>query len=542
MFHPRRPHLLALLPFLLVLASCWVPPRQWGLNEEGRRPVPPPPRWSGRPPYRAAGAEDRGTEPGRTELPDPLNLREAFLLALRNNKDVLVTDLRKEADRERIEGQKGEFDVTTFARIYRRRSTIPAVGVRTEFAGTVLEGTDQSEGFTEAGLRQRLITGTDVEVAAANNYQRDLDDGGVIDPAYNPHVRLSLSQDLLRDAGVSINRTFVSTAENDYRISSEQLRQSAIETLFEVESAYWELYFALEDLQVRQRRLENAQKLVEVARAQADVGISPPLDITRASSNAAAQKSAILATRDRIRRLRHRLLRAMGVIRDELVNPQFALADSPRQLPFTTSAAEAVSVALEHRPDIQQALLRIDSRRLLSHYFRNQRLPDLELFGDYLLEGLGDDLSDGIDAMEDGSFNTWTVGLRFEFPFPNRSARSDYRVARLQKQQALWQWRDTYERVVQGVGDALSGLRAAEERIETAREARRLAQEVLRAEEKSFNLGRSNSLDVLDAQESLAAAERDEARAMADYATALANLFRVQGNLLERKGVEAPRP
>jgi outer membrane protein len=60
---------------------------------------------------------------------------------------------------------------------------------------------------------------------------------------------------------------------------------------------------------------------------------------------------------------------------------------------------------------------------------------------------------------------------------------------------------------------------------------------VLSAEEKSFSLGRSNSLDVLTAQSNLASAQRDEARAHADYAIALANLFRVEGTLLERKGV-----
>jgi outer membrane protein TolC len=64
-----------------------------------------------------------------------------------------------------------------------------------------------------------------------------------------------------------------------------------------------------------------------------------------------------------------------------------------------------------------------------------------------------------------------------------------------------------------------------------------LAERLLRAEEKYFSLGRSNSLDVLDAQAALAGAERDVILARTDYASALANLFRVQGDFLARKGI-----
>ncbi len=62
--------------------------------------------------------------------------------------------------------------------------------------------------------------------------------------------------------------------------------------------------------------------------------------------------------------------------------------------------------------------------------------------------------------------------MRFSFPIPNRTARSAYRVARLQHQQALWRWRSVYERVVREVGDALSNLQTAESRITTAETAR----------------------------------------------------------------------
>jgi len=529
-FDRSRFSLWTLIVLTVLSTSCWTPPRSYGLTDGGLRPLPAAPRWEGPPPYSPRQGPEAMADVSTTQVPDPLTLQDAFLLALKANKDILVTDLGARADRAAIMGAEGEFDPTVFASISRGRSRLP-------LNTAPLSKVHQSEGFAEVGVRQRVITGTDVTLSASNDYVRDFTGTAAINPAYGPEVSLSVSQDLLKDFGIGINRTAISLAENRYEISTEDLRRTAIDTLFEVESAYWDLYFALQDLEVRRQQRARAERLVEVAQAQVDAGISAPLDVVRARSSAAAQEVSILNAQNRVTQLRRRLLRAMGIINADLANQDFALAQAPPEELRDFTMEEAVEAALKARPDYVQALLRVDSQNLLMRFFSNQRLPRLQLFGEYLLSGLGNDLGTASTQVGQGDFNSWVMGLRFEFPIPNRTARSDYEVARLQHEQALWQWRSVYERIVREVGDALDDLRTAEARIKTAQESRRLAQDVLRAEEKSFRLGRSDSLDVLVAQEALATAERDEARARADYVIALANLFRAQGTLLEEKGV-----
>ena len=227
----------------------------------------------------------------------------------------------------------------------------------------------------------------------------------------------------------------------------------------------------------------------------------------------------------------------MGVISPDLVNPDFALAQTPPEEHYVVTLHDAVLAAVQSRPDYAQALIQVDSQGLLMHYYSNQRLPTLQLFGNYSLAGLSNDFGSAADQVTDSRFDTWVVGLQLSFPIPNRTARSQYQVARFQHEQALWQWRSVYEGIVRDVGNALSDLEAAAARITTAEEARQLADQVEKAEEKSFSLGRSDSLDVLTAQSNLAIAQSNEARARADYATSLANLFKVEGTLLRRKGV-----
>ena len=533
----ERASLCVVLAIASACTSCWIPPRGYGLTDQGLRPVPSLPRWAGPQPYAARQGATSEPELPAVRVPDPLALQDAFLFALKANKDILVSDLSAQADKAAIMGPKGAFDATVFATISGGHTLSPLNTVP-------LTKTDQTQNFAQLGVNQRVITGTDLSLTAANSYVRDRTGAQAINPAYMPSVTASVSQDLLKNAGVSVNRTFVSVAENQAEISKEALRNTAINSLFEVESAYWDLYFALADLDVRNQQRARAQRLVEVAQAQVNAGISAPLDVVRAKSSAAAQESSILDAQNTISQLRRRLLRAMGIISPDLLNPDFALAEAPPKELLAVTLHDAVGAAVEGRPDYVQALLQVDTDGLLMHYFSNQRLPSLQLFGSYMLSGLGNSFGRASDQVNDSRFDTWTVGLQLSFPIPNRTARSAYQVARLQHEQALWQWRAVYERIVRDVGDALSDLHTAEARITTAEQARTLAEKVLSAEEKSFSLGRSDSLDVLTAQSALAAAQRDEARARADYATALANLFRVEGTLLRKKGValtgEAP--
>ncbi len=527
---------------LLTVTACWLCVSCAGPRQAGWRLEAPGTPATGAPHTALAGASApyhgeppdasmTATEPGDpTRVPQQLGLRTALLLALEANKDIRVSSLTADADEYRISRAKGQFDATLFGEATRGRDNSPVADVP-------LDRNDFAEGSARTGVRKRFITGTNVELAASTDYLRDTDNGSALNPSYDTAVTVSLSQDLLRDFGVGVNRTDIVVAQNNWRISTEGLRNQVMETLFEVESAYWDLYFAHRDLAVRRQQLKRAERLVEQAEAYAEVGTSPPLDITRAQSSAARQRVSIHQAQNQLQRLRHRLLRLLGVADAEQSGAEFELVDDPAAAPLALTLPEALKVALENRPEYRQALLRIGNADLQQQFAANQRLPSLEVFGEYDFAGLGEEFSSSTDVLDDGDHGSWLFGLRFEWPFPNRAATSDYRIAGLERDIAGARLAAVEETITREVADALSDLRAADGRLESARRARELAEKLLQAEEKSFSLGRSNSLDVLNAQESVAVAERDEVRARTDYATAVANLLRAEGILLQARGV-----
>lgn len=463
-------------------------------------------------------------------LPPRLTLAEGFGLALQHNKSIRASRLQAAAEHARIMQARGSFDPEFFTEARWQEADEPLdtdpLGLRETRARAL-----------SSGVRKRFVTGTDLEIAGTADYTDDSASAAVADPAYASGASATLRQDLLRSFGLRTNRYGILTARDNWRTAQEGVRNALISTLFEVESAYWSLYFAAADLQVREEQLGRANRLVSVAEAQVRVGESAPIEITRARSSAASQHVAILAARSRITVLRHRLLRQLGVLEPSTAERPLELADSPPEATSVPTLAESLQIAYDRRPDCRQAEVAKAQAERTEAYAANQRLPSLQVFGGLRLAGLDETFHDSRQDIEHAEYQTWMVGARLEVPLGNRTLEGTYRAACLDRQRAAAERLAVREQATREVADAFEDLTMAAQQLAATRQSRDLAGELLQAEEKSFRLGRSSSLDVLAAQQALAAAEREEVRSKVTYATALSALHVVRGDFLEAKGL-----
>jgi len=457
-----------------------------------------------------------------------LTLSQAFEIALRANKDIRIATLERDAAEVRVTGAEGEFDPVLFFEAGSGRSDHP-------FADT--GAADTAESDLSGGVRTRMQIGTEIEVAAVTEYDRDRVSGTGLNPRYGSELTVTVSQNLLKNFGIDINRTDILVRQNDAKRSAEELRDIIMQTLFDIEQTYWNYYFATADLGVRQQQLHRAEKLIERAEAQVDVGVAAPIEITRAQSGAAAQAVDILSAENRIDKLYHRLLERMGILEARQASSVVRLADEPSGDFVAETLDDALAVAAVSRPGLVRANLAIDSAGLRERFTSNQRLPGLVLSGDLSLDGLDDDYAAGTNELRSGDHVSWEVRLMMEVPIPNRTARAAYEEAQFEHTQAVVEAEALQQTIRLEVMDAFADLQTAAGRIAAALHARELTAHLLAAEETSFRLGRTDSLNVLNAQATLATAQRDELRARADYATALANLYRVRGDLLQQNHI-----
>jgi len=80
----------------------------------------------------------------------------------------------------------------------------------------------------------------------------------------------------------------------------------------------------------------------------------------------------------------------------------------------------------------------------------------------------------------------------------------------------------------------------AREQIAATAATRESQEEKLRVETEKFRVGKSTSLLVAQAQRDLVAGQIGEIQAITNYFKALVALYRLEGSLLARRGIEAP--
>jgi outer membrane protein len=190
-----------------------------------------------------------------------------------------------------------------------------------------------------------------------------------------------------------------------------------------------------------------------------------------------------------------------------------------------------VDVALKKRPDFVRSQLDIAAREIARNFARNQRLPRLDIVSSASIQAFGAGFDASAGRLRNAEGSAWAVGLRFEQPLGNRSARSELLKRNLELQQAQVDQERLLLTIIREVAQAIRDIETLHEEVEVTRAAAVLAHLQLEAEQEKFRLGLTTSFDVLALQEELSVARTRETRALSDYNVALARLDQITGKL-----------
>lgn len=393
----------------------------------------------------------------------------------------------------------------------------------------------------DVSLSKRFDTGAEAAVSFAFDRLKTNQFFATINPSLTTSARLTLSQPILRGGWFAFNLADVRQAENDVAIAKEQVRASAETLVFDVQTAYWDLVYALQDLEVKRDNLELAKRLERDNREKLKAGVSIGLDVTQAQLQVQNRMTEVQLAEKEVGNQRdalRQLVDPIGLQNDGLTSPWLPV-DRPEpvaevELPPLGSVLET---AFENRADWREARRRYENARLEEDKTRNELLPRLDLDGSLQYSGVGDNFSDPFDDTIKREFDTWAIGFGFEFPLGNRAARANHLRASLDRRRERATLEELRATIHQQVRAALRETKTALATIEQTREAVRLAVEQLRGEQARFEVGQSTSYRVLEIQADLAAARSNSRRALLDYQISLAQLEREQGRLLAHYGL-----
>lgn len=508
----------ALALLCVLLASCAAPPIH--LPEIAPRSGVAP----GAPLPSGMAREDRAlSRPAVPTGPLEITIEEAVLLALENNRALRVERLNPPIQRTFEEEERAAFDPVLSAEASGSREKTDS---RTRNSST----------GAGVGVSELLPTGTEIDAGV----RTDRTWGTTSQEQHATRAGLTVTQALLRGVGLGPNLANLRQARLDTRFSEYELRGFAEALVAQVETTYWDYVLARRQEKIFEESLKLAEQQLEETQQRIRVGGLAETELAAAQAEVALRHEALINAHSLVATLRVQLVRLINpaalAARERDVTPQ----SKPTVPPLRLDALEThLAIALRMRPDLNQAQLLIQRGELELVKTKNGLLPQMDLFVRLGKTGYARSFGRSAGHIGPGGYDV-SAGVTFEFPVANREARARHQRAALTRRQLEDSLRNTEDLVREDVESAHIEVRRARQQVDATAATGRFQQEKLRAETAKFRAGKSTAILVAQAQRDLVASQVAEVEAMTNYLKALISLFRLEGSLLERRGIASP--
>ncbi|MGE0104101.1 MAG: TolC family protein [Blastocatellales bacterium] len=514
-----------------------------------------------------------------------MTLRDAMLMALENNRDIEVERLNVQMTDLDLRSANGFYDPTLAASFfYDRRNTPVANPLAGGSGGGLL--TDNLTGSATISQRIRQQGGL-LQATFSNDRATTQNLFNILNPQFTSTINVSFTQPLWKNRETDQGRRQIRIARKRLDLSDSQFRQRAIEIIAQVQRAYWDLVFARRDQEIKRESVELAVTQLKHNERLVDAGSLAPSDIISARVELERRNDEAEAAVDAIQRaenaLKSLLLQPSNT---EMWGSELVPVEKPEITPSTSLPLDdAVRLAFQNRPELEQFRLRGELNKIDTDFFRNQTKPQIDFVVNYGSIGLaGDPRTEGNFFSESNAlltkrvndlstlaglpplptsgfdfsipgfliggtgqslanvfkndFRTWRVGLNFNLPLRNRTALAQLGHALAEGRQIDVQRQRLQQSIEVEVRNALQAVETAKRRVEAATNSRSNAELQYQSEVRKFDAGQSTNFFVLDRQNALSASRGRELRALTDYTKAVAELQRAMSTILTSNNVE----
>ena len=542
-----------------------------------------------------------------------LTLQDAVELALENSMDIVVqryntwfgdTDILQTESGGLPQGVNGaalrfsnanipflNFDPTITSSLAIDDRTTPVnnpfisgTGTSTATAASLVShaaqyNTQYSQGFS---------SGTTMNVTWNNSRQSSSSAFNFFNPDVTSSLTVSFSQQLLNGFGFFANRRNILIAKNNRKIADLAFTQQAITTVTNAITAYWELVYARENVQVEQQAVTVSEKLYNDNKKQLEIGTMAPLDVTRAESQLATDRQNLIVA-DTVKLTDEQVLKnaiSKDPLAQNLINVEIIPTDhpTPPEAIEAPSFEDAIKEAFSKRPDLLEQEFNVKNAQIDARATAIALRPTATLTAQYTSQALaGNSIVPGATTTTPGStivgangqpvtvldsngvpvelfepltttaragvqhqgfgnaqsqifhnqFPDYLVALNLQIPIRNRSAQAANQRSILQERMFEAQMQQLKNSALLDVRNTYIALQQDRARVQAASKARELQQQTFDAEQKKYQLGASTVYQVILTQRDLVLAQGTELRSLADLVEAKANYERAVGRTLE---------
>ncbi len=328
-----------------------------------------------------------------------------------------------------------------------------------------------------------------------------------------------------------------SLAEIDEQLARLEFQSELQQLVNHTEHLYWELWLSYQVYQQLADARERAGQVWQRQRQRGKSGLNggSAADVAQAEENYHQRDTQARGALEQVVQADIRLRRQLGLPASQ--NSVFHPTDQPGEAEVLFSWQPALTRALQQRIELLQQQMRTRSVELQLVPAKSLTRPQLDLVTGVQANGLGQELFDtpsgvgggAVGALLDADDVGWNVGFELSMPWGFRRERNQVRFLNLQLAKARAALAAQEIEVSHQLAGALGQLDRWYAALQSTTRRRDAARKRLHSVEADYLAGR-RSLDLmLRSQVSLAEAEIERLRAIAEYNKAIADVLYRQG-------------
>jgi HAE1 family hydrophobic/amphiphilic exporter-1 len=499
----------------------------------------------------------------------PLTLNEALELALSNNKDIEVTRKNIRISEFDLRAARGVYEPRFTGQSYYERSTQPNVSI---FSSNPTTTTGNLLGNASlGGLFPRFGTSYS---ASFNNTRLTTDNPiSILSPQYNSSLGFSITQPLFRGRSFDQNRRQIEIAKRNLDLSDIQFRQRTIDIVSSVQRAYWDLTFALRNLQVQRDAVRDARSQLEHNQRLVQEGQLAPIDVVATETQVANFEQAVYDALNTVNQAENILKNLISPNRSDPIWAEAITPVESVEVPVpSTLLTDAINTAIQNRPELDINKTQKEINKIDQRYYRDQKKPQIDLIASYNSSGVGGSqnpvfhspfplpcqtdptspacqqqqanlqalIGNPLSGVFTNKYPTYRIGVQFNLPlFGDKTARAQYGRSVVEGERLEDQRQQVEQNIQVDVRNALQAVITNEARLRAAAIARENSERQYESERRKLDEGQSDIYRLLDRQTALSAARSAELRARTELNKAIADLQRATGNTLKDNNIVA---
>ncbi len=372
------------------------------------------------------------------------------------------------------------------------------------------------------------------------------DASGSFNPRHIGELEFSITQPLLRGAGLAVNLAPVEIRQISTEQSVWEFKRATLSSVASVITAYWELYAA----QIAVEAIEQILPLLdEIVRIQSEAFKAEWVTRTEVAK-AEAQRFGF---RRQYQELQSDRLAAELRLRNLIGLPpqdgrNLLAATAPLTKHVDIDLLDALQAAIDNQPDLLRRRLDIRIRTIEEMLARNGRRLQLDVFALARRNGIGESIDDALNQMLTEDFTDWQLGVNVSVPIHRRQANAEIRATQLRLaretellQQAVFSIRHDLQDTQRSIEfayrqyeESSKSLRSADDWVQGAK----LRYENPDVANESSNVIVQNLNEYLNSLRFRTAVATERAELVAEYNAELVRLEEIKGTLLDYFGIE----